>query len=62
MTHEEKFQKVQKRAYEIYLHRHPSEGTAEEDWRKAEAELQEQDRPGIPLPITSKMWREPVTK
>jgi hypothetical protein len=39
MESEERFNKVQKRAYEIYLHRESNSGTPEEDWQKAEAEI-----------------------
>jgi hypothetical protein len=40
MDAENKFRLIQARAYEIYCHRHPSSGSAEDDWRKAEAEIE----------------------
>jgi hypothetical protein len=36
---EEKFRLVQGRAYEIYRHRDSGGGSAEDDWQKAEAEI-----------------------
>jgi hypothetical protein len=44
MHPEDRFQLVQKRAYEIYEHRDPSHGTPEEDWRKAEREVEEEEQ------------------
>lgn len=40
MHPEERFHLIQKRAYEIYRQRDAHDGTAEEDWRKAETEIQ----------------------
>jgi len=43
MNGEEKFRLIQERAYEIYRHREPSSGSAEDDWRKAEAEIEREE-------------------
>ncbi len=43
MHAEERFHLTQKRAYEIYRQRDPHDGTAEEDWRKAESEIQREE-------------------
>ena len=43
MHPEQKFRLVQERAYEIYQQRDPNNGTAEEDWQKAEAEIERQE-------------------
>jgi Protein of unknown function (DUF2934) len=37
---ENKFHLIQERAYEIYLHRDPTSGSAEDDWSQAEAEIE----------------------
>jgi len=37
---EDRFRLIQERAYEIYMHRDPNNGTAEDDWSRAEAEIE----------------------
>ena len=37
---EDRFRLIQQRAYDIYLHRDPNGGTAEDDWSRAEAEVE----------------------
>jgi hypothetical protein len=65
---EVRYEKIQKRAYEIYLNRDPYSGTPEEDWRKAEAEIAEREKPAsmqastMEIPLPNKAWREPITK
>ena len=39
----DRFKLIQQRAYEIYLHRDPATGTAEEDWSQAEAEIEREE-------------------
>lgn len=39
----DKFQLIQERAYEIYRQRDPNSGSAEDDWRKAEAEVEREE-------------------
>lgn len=46
MDAETKFRFIQGRAYEIYCQRDPSSGTAEDDWQKAEAEIESIQRGG----------------
>jgi hypothetical protein len=43
MYGDDKFQRIQRRAYEIYQQRDPHYGTAEDDWRKAEAEIEREE-------------------
>ena len=43
MHPEDKFRLIQERAYEIYQQRIPNEGTSEEDWQKAEAEIEREE-------------------
>jgi hypothetical protein len=43
MHPQERHNLVQKRAYEIYLERDPKFGTAEEDWWKAEREIEKEE-------------------
>ena len=48
MQHEDRFRLVQERAYDLYLHRNPEEGSPEEDWHKAEQQIeQEESQPSI---------------
>ena len=37
-------EKIRRRAHEIYLSRGENEGSAEEDWFRAEAEIREQEQ------------------
>jgi hypothetical protein len=37
---EDKFHLIQERAYEIYLRRDPKNGSAQDDWSQAEAEIE----------------------
>jgi hypothetical protein len=48
MHPEERFNLVKKRAYEIYLERDPSFGTPEEDWWKAEREIEKEEQLASP--------------
>jgi Protein of unknown function (DUF2934) len=43
MKPDKKFQLVQARAYEIYLHRDPGSGSPEEDWLQAESEIEREE-------------------
>jgi hypothetical protein len=45
MDDDSRFRSIQSRAYEIFLQRDPHSGTAEEDWRKAEAEIEAEGHP-----------------
>ena len=54
MHAEERFNLIQKRAYEIYLQRDPNFGTAEEDWWNAEREIEKEEQ------ISSVERREPT--
>jgi hypothetical protein len=47
MDAESRFRSIQLRAYEIFCARNPASGTAEEDWRKAESQI-EQEKNGDP--------------
>ena len=44
MNHQDKFERIQRRAYEIYLHRDERSGTAEADWYAAEREIEYEER------------------
>lgn len=44
----ERFHLVQRRAYEIYQHRGPNCGSADEDWRKAETEIEREVALAVP--------------
>jgi hypothetical protein len=44
----ERFHLVQKRAYEIYQHRDPNCGSADEDWWKAEREIEREVALAVP--------------
>jgi Protein of unknown function (DUF2934) len=46
MHSEERFHQIQQRAYEIYLRRKPDSATPEEDWQKAESEIDFEERFG----------------
>ena len=41
-----RFQEVQKRAYEIPQHREPRSASPEDDWKKAESEIDTEGRIG----------------
>jgi hypothetical protein len=43
MDAETKFRCIQFRAYEIYCERDPAAGNAEDDWRRAEAEVEREE-------------------
>jgi Protein of unknown function (DUF2934) len=42
---EDRFRLIQERAYEIYLRRDPSNGSPEDDWSQAEAEIEREEGP-----------------
>jgi Protein of unknown function (DUF2934) len=44
MHSEDRYRLVQKRAFEIYEHRDPRYGTADEDWWKAEREIEREEQ------------------
>jgi len=44
----QRFQLIQQRAYDIYLQRDPSFGTAEEDWWNAEREIEREEELASP--------------
>jgi hypothetical protein len=44
----ERFHLVQRRAYEIYQHRDPNCGSADEDWSKAETEIEREVALAVP--------------
>ena len=44
MNYRDKFDRIQERAYEIYLHRDPRADTAEADWYEAELQIDREDR------------------
>jgi hypothetical protein len=44
MREEDKFRLIQQRAYELYRQRDPLHGTAEEDWHKAEIEIEREEQ------------------
>ena len=58
MHSEERFQLVQKRAYEIYQHRDPTFGTAEEDWWNAEREIEREEPLGAPERKELSRWND----
>ena len=43
MQHEDKFRLIQQRAYEFFRRRDPAHGSAEEDWQRAEAEIEREE-------------------
>jgi Protein of unknown function (DUF2934) len=44
MHPEDRFLRIQTRAYEIYLTRDPGQGSPEDDWWKAEREIERQEQ------------------
>jgi hypothetical protein len=62
MHSEERFQLVQKRAYEIYQHRDPAFGTAEEDWWNAEREIEREEQLGAPERKELSRWNDLVSR
>jgi RecB family exonuclease len=62
MHSEERFHRIQERAYELYTSRNPNQGSAEEDWRKAEQEIEQEEQ--MPMMASHRQptrWRELLT-
>jgi hypothetical protein len=62
MHPEERFNLVKKRAYEIYLERDPNLGTAEEDWWKAEREIEKEEQLASPERKDPTRWSNLVAR
>lgn len=59
MHSEEKLQRIRERAYEIYIVRDPNQGSAEEDWWRAEQEIErEEEIRVVPCHGKPTRWRE----
>lgn len=61
MHPEEKVHRVRARAYEIYVSRDPNQGSAEQDWWKAEQEIEREEQIQGPSHREPTRWRELLT-
>jgi hypothetical protein len=57
----ERFHLVQRRAYEIYQHRDPNCGSADEDWSKAETEIEREVALAVPERKELARWSDFVS-
>jgi len=59
MHPEERVHRIRARAYEIYSSRNPNEGSPEDDWWKAEQEIErEEEFPASPARMERTRWSE----
>jgi hypothetical protein len=58
MQSEQRFHRIQQRAYEIYKSREPKFGSADEDWRKAEQEIEREEQFSASDPHGVLRWKE----
>lgn len=61
MHPEERIHRIRDRAFEIYQSREPNQGSAEDDWWKAEQEIEREEQVQAPSHRQPTRWRELLT-